>query len=86
MITRAGENKHITPPPLKKRQTHIHLNFEKPTKCAVLNKIEINDCLIQATLHNPDMRNPDFRLNRTDWKVPVPSYTYNSYTHNPDLA
>ena len=29
------------------------------------------------------MYNPDFRLNRTDWKVRVPSYTYNSYMHNP---
>ena len=37
-------------------------------------------------LFNPDMCNPDFRLNRTDWKVPVPSYTYNSHTHNPDFA
>ena len=33
---------------------------------------------------NPDMCNPDFCLNRTDWKVPVPSYTYNSYTHSPE--
>ena len=41
---------------------------------------------IQATLLNPDMSNPDFRLKRTDWKVPVPSYAYNSYTHNPDFA
>ena len=41
---------------------------------------------IQATLLNPDMCNPDFHLNRTDWKAPVPSYTYNSYTHNPDFA
>ena len=41
---------------------------------------------IQATLLNPDMSNPDFRLNRTDWNVPVPSYTYNSYAHNPDFA
>ena len=40
---------------------------------------------IQATLLNPDMCNPDFRLNRTDWKVLIPSHTYNSYTHNPDL-
>ena len=40
--------------------------------------------LIQATMLNPDMCNPDFRLNQTDWKVAVPSYTYNSYTHNPD--
>ena len=41
-----------------------------------------------ATQLNPDMCNPDFRLNlnRTDWKVLVPSYTYNSYTHNPDFA
>ena len=42
--------------------------------------------VIQATLLNPDMCNPDFRLNRTDRKVPVPSYTYNSYTHNPNFA
>ena len=41
---------------------------------------------VHATLVNPDMCNPDFRLNRTDWKVPVPSYTYISYTHNPDFA
>ena len=41
---------------------------------------------IQATLLNPDMCNPDFRLKRTDWKVPVPSHTYNSYMHNPDFA
>ena len=41
---------------------------------------------IQATLLNPDMCNPDFRLNRTDWKVPAPFYTYNSYTHNSDFA
>ena len=40
----------------------------------------------QATLLNPDMCNPDFRLNRTDKKVPVLSYTYNSYTHNSELA
>ena len=40
----------------------------------------------QATLLNPDMCTPDFRLNRTDWKVPVPSYSYNSYMHNPDFA
>ena len=43
-------------------------------------------CLVQATLLNPDMCNPDFRLNWTDWKVPVPSYTYNSYMHNSDFA
>ena len=42
--------------------------------------------IIQATLLNPDMCYPDFRLNRTDLKVPVPSYTYNSYTHNSDFA
>ena len=42
--------------------------------------------LIQATLLNPDMSNLDFRLNRTKWKVPVPSYAYISYTHNPDFA
>ena len=41
---------------------------------------------IQATLLNPDMCNPDFCLNRTDWKVPVTSYTYHFYTHNPDFA
>ena len=41
---------------------------------------------IRATLLNPDMCNPDFRLNRTVWKAPVPSYTYNSYAHNPDFA
>ena len=41
---------------------------------------------IQATLLNPDMYNPDFHLNRTDWKVPVLFYTYNSYKHNPDFA
>ena len=41
---------------------------------------------IQATLLNPDMYNPDFCLNWTDWKVPVPSNTYNSYTHNLDFA
>ena len=39
---------------------------------------------IQATLLNLDMCNPDFRLNRTDWKVPVPSYANNFYAHNPD--
>ena len=39
--------------------------------------------LLQATL---DMCNPDSCLNRTDWKVPVPSYTYNLYTHNTDFA
>ena len=42
--------------------------------------------IVQATLLNPDMCNPDFRLNRTDWKFPVPSYTYDSYTNNPDFA
>ena len=42
--------------------------------------------LVQATLLNPDMCNPDFRLNRTNWKIPVTSYTYNSYTHNSDFA
>ena len=41
---------------------------------------------VQATLLNPKMCNPDFRLSRTDWKVPVPSYTYNSYAHNPEFA
>ena len=41
---------------------------------------------IQATLLGPDMCNPDVRLNRTDWKVPVPSYKYNSFIHNPDFA
>ena len=41
---------------------------------------------VQATLLNPDMCNPDFRLNRADGKVPVPSFTYPSYTHNPDFA
>ena len=41
---------------------------------------------IQATLLNPDMCNPDFRLNRTVWKVTFPSYTYKYYTHNPDFA
>ena len=41
---------------------------------------------IQATLLNPDMCNQDFRLNRTDWKVPVPSYTYDSFMHNSDFA
>ena len=40
---------------------------------------------LQVTLLNLDMCNPDFRLNRTDWKVSVLFYTYNSYTHNPDL-
>ena len=33
------------------------------------------DIMIQATPLNPDLCNPDFRLNRADWKVPVPSYT-----------
>ena len=46
--------------------------------------------LNKATPLNPDLCDPDFRLNRTDCKVPVPSYTYtgtsNSYTHNPDFA
>ena len=41
---------------------------------------------IQTTLLNPDMCNPDFRLNRTVWKVTFPSYTYKYYTHNPDFA
>ena len=41
---------------------------------------------IPTTLLNPDMFNPDFRLNRTDWKVLIPSHTFNSYTHNPDFA
>ena len=40
---------------------------------------------IQAILLNSDMCNPDFRLNRTNLEVPVSFYTYNSYTHNPDL-
>ena len=35
---------------------------------------------------NPDMCNKNFCLNRTDWKLLVPSYTYNSYTHNPEFA
>ena len=34
-----------------------------------------------SNLLNPDLCNPDFRLNRTDWKVVIPSYT-----HNPDFA
>ena len=42
--------------------------------------------VIQTTMLNPDMCNPDFHLNRTDWKVTIPSHTYNSYTHNPDFA
>ena len=46
----------------------------------------VEEMLVQGTLLNPYMCNPDFRLNRTDWKVPVPSYTYNFYTHNPDFA
>ena len=52
-------------------------------RCVVLNGIEI-----QATLLNPDMCNPYFRINRTDWNVQVPSYTRNSYMymHNPDFA
>ena len=41
---------------------------------------------VQATLLNPDMCNPDFCLNRTDWKVPVPSFIYNCYTRNTDFA
>ena len=41
---------------------------------------------IQANLLNPDVCNPDFRRYRTDWKGPVPSYTYNFCTHNPDFA
>ena len=41
---------------------------------------------VQATLFNPDVCNPDFRQNQTDWKVPLLSYTYSSYTHNPDFA
>ena len=47
---------------------------------------QIRNHHIQATLLNPDMCNPDFRPERTDWKVPVHSYTYISYTHNPDFA
>ena len=39
-----------------------------------------------SPLLNPDLCNPDFRLNRTDWKVMIPSYTFYSYTHNPDFA
>ena len=49
-------------------------------------KVNIIVIWIQATLLNPDMCNPDFRLNRSDWKVPVPFYTYNSYTHNLDFV
>ena len=41
---------------------------------------------LQATLLNPNMCNPDFRQNRTDWNVPVPSYTYKSYMHNSYFA
>ena len=29
------------------------------------------------------MCNPNFCLNRTDWRVPNPSYTYNSFKHLP---
>ena len=39
-----------------------------------------------ATLLYPDMCNQDFCRNRTNWKVTGPSYTYDSYTHNPDFA
>ena len=41
---------------------------------------------LQATLLNLDICNPDFRLNGTDLKVPVPTFTYNFYMHNPDFA
>ena len=41
---------------------------------------------IQTALLNPDMCNLDFRLNRTDWNVPVPPFTYNLYVHNRDFA
>ena len=34
-------------------------------------QINVNQRMnIQATLLNPDMCNPDFHINRTDWKVP----------------
>ena len=49
-------------------------------------RLTIKHLQVQATLLNPDMCNPDFRLNRTDGKVPVPSYTYNTYAHNPEFA
>ena len=66
-----------------------HSNTLIPLKIeSVLDLINIliGKLLIQATLLNPDMCNPDFRLNRTDGKVPVLFYTYNSYMHNPDFA
>ena len=69
---------------------NVYINTN--TLCTVETKmlyVELVTCFIwslQATLLNPDMGNPDFRLNRTDWKVPAPSYSYNSYTHNTDFA
>ena len=39
---------------------------------------------VQATLLNPDMCNPNFRLKRD--RSEGPSYTYNFYTHNPDFT
>ena len=61
------------------------------TMCVMLIMIHIQsassgDRIIKATLLNPDMCNPDFRLSRIDRKVPVLSYTYYSYMHNPDFA
>ena len=54
-------------------------------------KISCEQRVIQATLLNRDMCNPDFRLNRTDWKVPyihihIIYYAYNSYKYNLDFA
>ena len=55
-----------------------------------LDNIQLNiaaiQISIQANLLNPDVCNPDLRRYRTDWKGPVPSYTYNFCTHNPDFA
>ena len=69
-------------PDTKKQAIENH-DFECNNKWHNVSCISI----IQATLlNNPEMCNPDFRLKRTDWKVPVPSYTYNSYTYNPDFA
>ena len=59
--------------------------FFHPSELSTLVCMYVSLWTIQAILLNSDMCNPDFRLNRTNLEVPVPSYTYNSYTHNPDL-
>ena len=52
----------------------------------ILHSCALDESSLSIGRVNPDMCNLDFRLNWTDWKDLVPSYTYNSYMQNPDFA